>query len=302
MKKVLFVAACLMFGYGAYAQDRKIAVFDPDGKSVSDGMKAIVREEISSVLVSTRGYIVLERQLINKVLEESKFQMGGLVDDSQIGEIGKKMGADVVFVTSITPIGRNLFLSFKLIDVKTARIEGQKTAKTEHGEEDADVVARRVVSEMFAQMRNTSQGTAPQGNSQLGGTTTDALLADGVSVFQNGRKLKPIEIKALMTNTEALRLYDKGLSRRKTGSALMWTGIGIILAGGVIGVREEEAGVAVVMLGLAGSITGICLRVSGKNKINDAVDVYNNRRYASNYKQELRFGFTGNGVGLALNF
>ena len=45
---------------------------------------------------------MLERSLIDKVLEESKFQLSGMVDDSQISEMGKMMGANFVFVSTIT--------------------------------------------------------------------------------------------------------------------------------------------------------------------------------------------------------
>ena len=126
MKKLIITIVIALFSITAMAQDRKVAVFDPAG-SVDKSLKEIVREEISSIIVNTGGYIVLERQLIDKVLEENKFQSGGLVDDSQISEIGKRMGANMVFVSSIMTMsgagGNNYYVSCKLIDVLTARIE-----------------------------------------------------------------------------------------------------------------------------------------------------------------------------------
>ena len=69
-------------------QERKVAVFDPAG-TVDKSLLEIVREEISSVVVNTTGYTVLERQLINKVLEENKFQESGLVNDEQVSDISR---------------------------------------------------------------------------------------------------------------------------------------------------------------------------------------------------------------------
>ena len=80
------------------AQDKKVAIFNPAGSVENSTIKEIIREEISSIIVNTAGYTVLERQLIDKVLEENKFQLSGLVDDSQISEVGKRMGANIVFV------------------------------------------------------------------------------------------------------------------------------------------------------------------------------------------------------------
>ena len=131
------------------AQDKKVAVFDPAGE-VSISTKNIVREEISSAIVSSAGYAVLERQLINKVLEENKFQMGGMVDDSQISEMGKMMGANYVLVSSIEKMENgNLYISCKLIEVLTSRVEKQKTAQTQKRSDDLVSVVKNMVTEMF---------------------------------------------------------------------------------------------------------------------------------------------------------
>jgi len=117
MKKVIIISVIALLSLTAMAQDQKVAVFDPAG-TAENTIKEVIREEISSIIVNTSGFTVLERQLINKVLEENKFQSGGLVDDTQISEIGKRMGANLVFVTSLSMIGTNYHISCKLIDVQ----------------------------------------------------------------------------------------------------------------------------------------------------------------------------------------
>ena len=97
---VLFCSPLFITNIYAQGEPLKVAVFDPVGK-VEEAIHQIVREEISSVIVNSKGYVALERQLINKVLEENKFQGSGLVGESQVSEIGKVMGADYVFVTTI---------------------------------------------------------------------------------------------------------------------------------------------------------------------------------------------------------
>ena len=135
----------------AFAQeDRKVAVFDPAGK-VEEALLEIVREEISSVVVNTTGYTVLERQLINKVLEENKFQESGLVNDTQVSDIGKRMGADYVFVTTISMLGRNFYISCKMIEVATARIEKQSTGTTANGINDIPQTTQNIVKRLFVE-------------------------------------------------------------------------------------------------------------------------------------------------------
>jgi len=114
-RNLITTAIALLLSITAMADDQKVAVFDPAGNT-EDYVKEIVREEISSVIVNTGGYTVLERSLINKVLEENRFQAGGLVDDTEVSEIGRRMGANLAFVSNLTKMANgNFHISAKLI-------------------------------------------------------------------------------------------------------------------------------------------------------------------------------------------
>jgi len=151
MRKIIITSVIALLSFSAMAQDRKVAVFDPAGNA-NNAVKEIVREIISSVIVNADGYTVLERQLINKVLEEQRIQVGGLVDDSQIVEMGKLMGATFAYVSSVTMLGNNHFISVKMIDVQTARIEKQNTGQTQRGTDDLVNVVQTLVGGMVGQM------------------------------------------------------------------------------------------------------------------------------------------------------
>jgi len=159
MKKLITILAiALLLCVTALAQDKKVAVMDPVG-AVPKTIMEIVREEISSVVVNALGYTVLERSLIDKVLQENKFQMSGLVDDSQISEIGKRMGANLVLVTTLTIMENgNYYISCKLIDVLTARIEKQKTGRSERKSNDLVDIVDKMVGEMFLSSTRVSDG------------------------------------------------------------------------------------------------------------------------------------------------
>ena len=135
----------------ALAQEgRKVAVFDPSG-TVENALLEIVREEISSVVVNTSGYSVLERQLINKVLEENRFQESGLVNDEQVSDLGKRMGADYVFVTTLSTLGENYYISCKMIEVATARIDKQSTGTTSKGMSDIPQTTHTIVTRLLVE-------------------------------------------------------------------------------------------------------------------------------------------------------
>jgi hypothetical protein len=305
-KLVLIIGTCMLWCCGATAQEsQKVAIFDPAG-DVSASYKEIVREEISNIIVNTGKFTVLERQLINKVLEENKFQMGGLVDDSQVGEIGKRMGANYVFVTSLTPMGKEFYLSFKLIDVQTARIEKQKTGRTTKAGEDLIEITQNVVGEMFGGLVAAAPAKKVQVTPIETPRPSGALIADGRSVILNGKELNRNEIRNLMTNTDALRLYNKGLSRNKTGNALMITGGGLIVAGLLVKkVEGSEDGIIIgwIFMGGAGlltGVTGIILKSNSKSYVEQAVDSYNRPSYSS--QATLKFGQTKHGIGFVYTF
>ena len=142
MRRFFMIAALIMlFGVcsNVVAQDgdrNRIAVFDPasSGTSIDEGTKIAVREIISSTIVNTGKYSIVERSLLEKVMEEQKFSNSGAVDDMQATEIGKLAGANKVVLSVVTLTGGRNMLSIKIIDVMTATIERQKVKVVTSGE------------------------------------------------------------------------------------------------------------------------------------------------------------------------
>lgn len=155
-----------------------------------------------------------------------------------------------------------------------------------------------------------------------GNKNVDPLYVEGWSVYRNGKKLSDNEIKALFANTESYDLYIKGKGmNKKTGETLY--GWMIILGSGCVGggvggfigeMLSTQAsqnpsykteywliggGLAAIGIGWLG------LRIqssTGRNKIQKAVDLYNNRNMRSQNGIELEYGLTGNRVYFSLLF
>lgn len=148
MKRISIFLLLITFSLTIFSQTpKKVAVFNPEG-SVMESIKHIVREEVSNAIVNTPNYSVVERSMIEKVLEETKFQMGGLVDDSQISELGRMMGADYVCYGSIAGIGHNYYVSLKMVDVVTARVIMQRTGSTQEGLNDLVAVTENLAYQL----------------------------------------------------------------------------------------------------------------------------------------------------------
>jgi hypothetical protein len=217
--------------------------------------------------------------------------------------------------------------------VQTARIEKQKTGRTTKGENDLDVVVQKVVNEMFSASGTASAKEAPPARAVPAATrklSSNDLVADGMDVFSKGRELKRGEVRSLLANTDALRIYNKGVSRRRGGSAMLWSGISLATLGiGTLvyaSIEESESNSSSYnnyhsyddtsesdMMYTLGSlctttgglliVAGITFRIVGKYTVKKAVKTYNNQYSSSlNYAPELQLGFTGNGVGLVYRF
>jgi len=117
------------FSLQAQNEKLRIAIFDPtsSGATIDEGTRIAVREIISSIFVNTGNYTIVERSLIERVMQEQKFSNSGAVDDSHASEIGRLAGANKIVLSVIAQAGNNTMLSIKLVDVNSASVEKQKT-------------------------------------------------------------------------------------------------------------------------------------------------------------------------------
>lgn len=140
MKKIVFfwiiLFLCNTVVMAESDEKLRIAVFDPasSGTSIDDGTKIAVREIISSTIVNTGQYSIVERSLLEKIMEEQQFSNSGAVNDQQATEIGKLAGANKVVLSVVTLTGGRNMLSVKIVDVETATIERQKVKIVTSGE------------------------------------------------------------------------------------------------------------------------------------------------------------------------
>ena len=111
-------------GITARIQGRRIAVVGIDsmtGKISEDTRKGLVLF-VENSFVNTGRVKVVDRNSIEKIIEEYNFQAGGLTDEQTAVEIGKLAGAEIIVTGSISAVGSNYYLQLRLIDVETAEV------------------------------------------------------------------------------------------------------------------------------------------------------------------------------------
>lgn len=139
MKRYLTLLFALFVAHWAIANEDpslNIAVFDPtsSGTSIDDGTRIAIREIISSTIVNTGKHTIVERSLLEKVMQEQQFTNSGIVAESDATEIGKMAGANKIILSVVTLTGGRNMLSIKMIDVRTANVDRQQVKVVTSGE------------------------------------------------------------------------------------------------------------------------------------------------------------------------
>ena len=101
----------------------KIAVIefsDLDGNITEFGK--YLSEELITRLFMTGNFEVIERQLLNKVMEEHKLTLTGLIDETSAKELGKILGVDAIASGSITDLGSSVKINARLIATETGSV------------------------------------------------------------------------------------------------------------------------------------------------------------------------------------
>jgi len=64
-----------------------------------------ISEELTTRLYLTGKFEVIERKLLDKIIEEQKISMSGMIDESSAVELGRVLGVDAIASGTITDLG-----------------------------------------------------------------------------------------------------------------------------------------------------------------------------------------------------
>ena len=113
-------------GVGVDAEPLRVEGVDADRVGRRDGVcwYGISRHCIDRCVVESGQveYNAIERtsEFLGEISKEQDYQRGGNVDDSQICELGRQFGVDLVCVTDITKFQEKFYVQARLIDVEKA--------------------------------------------------------------------------------------------------------------------------------------------------------------------------------------
>lgn len=140
MKKIVLIL--ILFVPILLSAQTKVAVYVTASESVPKETKKIIGSEVVAAFVSTKEYNAIERttEFLSQIGKEQDYQRGGNVDDSQICELGRQFGVDLVCVTDITKFQDKFYVQARLIDVEKAIVLA--TAREIAALEDLDAIMK----------------------------------------------------------------------------------------------------------------------------------------------------------------
>jgi TolB-like protein len=87
-----------------------------------DNLGKIVSEMLTTSFVNSGSFKIIEREQLQKVVQEFQLSQSGIIDTSYAKQIGKITGADAIITGSVTKIGNDLRLDARIIDVESGII------------------------------------------------------------------------------------------------------------------------------------------------------------------------------------
>ena len=124
LHSILFV---LLIHSSSFAET--VAVLDFKSLMTDDELGVAVAEILKTELAGLGEYTIIERGMLEQILEEQALQLSGAVDTDTAVKIGKLVGANVVVTGSIVKTGDMYTINSRFIDVETGIVNVGKNIR-----------------------------------------------------------------------------------------------------------------------------------------------------------------------------
>jgi curli biogenesis system outer membrane secretion channel CsgG len=113
-----------------------------------DNLGKIISEMLTTSFVNSESFKIIEREQLQKVVQEFKLSQSGIIDTSYAKQIGKITGADAIVTGSVTKIGHDLRLDARIIDVESGIILTAEKSEGKVEIKSIGVMTDRIVTDL----------------------------------------------------------------------------------------------------------------------------------------------------------
>jgi len=133
-------------------QKTKIAVIEfSDIQGKVSNLGRYLAEELTTRLYLTGQFEVVERQLLNKILQEHQLSLSGMIDENSAVELGKILGVDAIATGSITDLGSSVKVNARLISAESGKVFSVASVKIHKDDTIRNLLEQTVESTSLAQ-------------------------------------------------------------------------------------------------------------------------------------------------------
>jgi curli biogenesis system outer membrane secretion channel CsgG len=118
----LILTGVAFFVQNSYAQTSNIAVLNFTARNVTEVEAQVVSDRLRIAMKITGKFTIIERNLMDKLLNEQRFQQSGCVESGCMVEVGKLLSVKQIVGGSVSRVGSQLVVEAKLVDVQTGEI------------------------------------------------------------------------------------------------------------------------------------------------------------------------------------
>lgn len=163
----------------------KVALVDVSGDINGEAPKNQVEDFFTAEMLK-KNYRVIERNRVNKILNEQDFQQSDRTTDSEASQIGKIINVPAVVMLEANVDGEKVSITGKMIDTETAEVLWVGTGGAGSGETLA-TVGGAVVGALAGSQVGEGSGRVIGGvaGGVLGGAAGQALSPQTAKVVQN---------------------------------------------------------------------------------------------------------------------
>ena len=156
-----------------------IAVLDLEQIGLTPQEATILTQRLTTELISLDKYQVVERNNMDKILKEQKFQHSGCTDSECAVEIGQLLNSDYIIIGSVNKFGKTYAIDARLIDVGLGK--GKLSAKfSMTGEVDALLTIG--ITSIAKQLCGMQASTTLKQSAQSGISTTTSSYGASIVI------------------------------------------------------------------------------------------------------------------------
>ena len=118
----------------------KVAIFNFKGINVEEYIPSAVIEILSTAFIDSGAFEVIERNQLEKVMEELSLQTSDDFNEDMANDLGNLLGAEIIIIGSVTKLGNRITVNIRGIDAGTGSAKFAKKITTDTLDDLPDMI------------------------------------------------------------------------------------------------------------------------------------------------------------------